>query len=105
MAHFEDELEPVHKAPSLFTLNTFGFKLYGKSDYDVETDSFMSTHYFVALFFPLFPIARYRVISEDGEDGTSYRFLGKGRFRGIDKIHLALFAGLVVYLISTAGLK
>jgi hypothetical protein len=102
VAHFEDELEPVQKAPSLFTLNTFGFKLYGNSDYDVETDSFMATHYFVALFFPLFPIARYRVISEDG---TTYRFLGKGKFRGIDKIHLALFAGLVIYLISTAGLK
>ena len=45
-----DDLEPVRKAPTLFTLNTFGFKLYGKSDYDPESDSFMTTHYFVALF-------------------------------------------------------
>ena len=99
--NYEDELEPVSKAPTLFTLNTFGFKLYGKSDYDSDTDSYMTTHYFVALFFPLFPIARYRVISEDG---STYRFLGKGKFRRSELIHLALFAGLVIYLIATAGL-
>jgi len=98
----QDELEPVRKAPTLFTLNTFGFKLYGKSDYDAETDSYMTTHYFVALFFPLFPVARYRVISEDG---THYRFLGKGKFRRAEMIHLMVFAGLVIYLIATAGLK
>ena len=101
MTQFDDELEPVRKAPSLFTINTFGFKLYGKSDYDPETDSFMATHYFVALFLPLIPIARYRVISEDGH---SYRFLGKGKFRRLEFIHLAVFAGIVIYMISTAGL-
>ena len=99
--NFDDELEPVQKAPTLFTLNTFGFKLYGKSDYDSETDSYMTTHYFVALFFPLFPVARYRVISEDG---SSFRFLGKGKFRRFEMIHLALFAGLVIYMIANAGL-
>ena len=53
------------------------------------------------MFLPLFPIARYRVISEDG---SSYRFLGKGRFRRFELIHLALFAGTVIYMIATAGL-
>ena len=101
MQHFDDELEPISKAPSLFTLNTFGFKLYGKSDYDRETDSYMTTHYFVALFLPLFPVARYRVISEDG---THYRFLGKGKFRQSEKIHLGIFAAIVAYMIATAGL-
>jgi hypothetical protein len=79
MTQFADELEPVRKAPSLFTLNTFGFKLYGKSDYDRETDSFMTTH--------------------------SFRFLGKGKFRRFEMVHLALFAGVVLYLIATAGLE
>lgn len=84
-----EDLEPVRRAPSLITLNTFGFKLYGESDYDAKTDSFMVTHYFVALFLPLFPIARYRVISPS--EG-SYLFIGKGKLRSIDRIHLLTFA-------------
>ena len=100
MNRFPD-LTPVDKAPSLTTLNTFGYKLYGKSDYDDETDSYMTTHYFVVLFFPLFPVARYRVIS----DGDSYQFLGKGKFRGIEWAHLAIFALIVIYMVKNAGLK
>jgi hypothetical protein len=96
------ELSPVDKAPSLTTLNTFGFKLYGKSDHDAETDSYMTTQYFVALYIPLFPVARYRVISEDG---YSYSFLGKGKLRGMDWAHIAIFAAIVLYMIKTAGLK
>jgi hypothetical protein len=96
------ELTPIDKAPSLTTINTFGFKLYGKSDHDAETDSYMTTHYFVALFIPLFPIARYRVIS-DGDNG--YSFLGKGKLRGIDWAHMAIFVAIVLYMIKTAGLK
>jgi hypothetical protein len=79
-----EDLEPVRRAPSLITLNTFGFKLYGESDYDAKTDSFMVTH-----FLPLFPIARYRVISPS--EG-SYLFIGKGKLRSIDRIHLLTFA-------------
>jgi len=100
--NFSDELRPVRSTPSLTTINGFGFKLYGNSDYDPETDSYMTTHYFVALFIPLFPVARYRVISPDG---SSFSFLGKGRLRTIDKVHWAIFACLVLYLIKTAGLK
>jgi len=96
-----NELEPVKQAPSLFTFNSFGFKLYGKSEYDAGTDSFMTTHYFVALYVPLFPLARYRVISQDG---NCYRFLGKGRLRQFDRFHVAMFAGLVTFLIALAGL-
>ena len=102
MTRFDDQFEPIRKAPTLVTLNAIGFKLYGKSDYEPETDSFMTTHYFVALFVPLFPIARYRVISEDG---SSYRFLGKGKLRSFDLAHLALFADVIMYMIATAGLK
>jgi len=97
-----DEVSPVTKAPSLTTINGFGFKLYGKSDYDLQTDSFMATHYFVALFLPLFPIARYRVTSPCY---GSYEFLGKGTLRTIDKIHMAIFAAVVIYAIKNAGLR
>lgn len=89
------------KPPSLTTINTIGFKLYGKSDYDQQTDSFMTTHYFVAFFVPLFPIARYRVISPSY---GSFQFLGRGALRTIDKVHLAIFAAVVLYMIKNAGL-
>jgi hypothetical protein len=102
MTQFDEELEPVRKAPSLTTINAFGFKLYGKSDYDSDTESYMTTQYFVAMFLPLFPVARYRVIEEEG---STYRFLGKGKLRPFDLGHLALFAGVVIYMIATAGLK
>ena len=96
------DLSSMDKPPSLTTINTFGFKLYGKSDPDLETGSYMTTQYFVALFVPLFPIARYRVISEDG---YGYRFLGQGKLRGIDWVHRAGFLAIVFYLIKNAGLK
>lgn len=96
-----DEVTPVTRAPSLTTINGFGFKLYGKSDFDQQTDSYMTTHYFVALFLPLFPIARYRVSSPTY---GSFEFLGKGALRTIDKVHMAVFAALMLYAIRHAGL-
>ena len=82
-------------------INSIGFRLYGKSDYDAGTDSYMATYYFVALYLPLFPLARYRVIREDR---ITYRFLGKGKFRQLDRLHVALFAGLLTFMIAAAGL-
>jgi hypothetical protein len=80
-------LKPISSAPSLSTINGFGFTVYGNSDYDAETRSYIATHYFVALFIPIFPIARYRVIHEAG---GHYRFLGKLPLRAADRWHLWL---------------
>jgi len=87
-------LEPITTAPSLYTLNGCGVALYGNSDRDTETGSYMATYYFVLLFVPIFPICRYRV-KPTGEGG--YRFLGKGKLRTFDKWHLAI--SIVVILI------
>jgi len=85
---------PVSSAPSLFTVNGFGLTLYGSSDYDKETQSFATTHYLVALFVPILPIARYRVIQE----GKQYRFLGKLPFRKIDRWHFGIAAAAIVVM-------
>ena len=53
----------ISSAPSLGTINGFGCTLYGSSDHDTETQSYATTYYFVALFVPIFPLARYRVIT------------------------------------------
>lgn len=79
-------LAPIDSAPSLRTINGFGFAAYGNTDYDQDSESYMATYYFVALFLPLFPICRYRVIST----GNGFRFLGKAPLRTFDKWHLAI---------------
>jgi len=81
------DLKPISGAPWLFTLNGIGFTLYGHSDFDAETQSFIAIYYFTVLFIPIFPIARYRVINEKG---NSYRFLGKLPLRSFDRLHLGL---------------
>ena len=78
-------LKPISGAPSLSTFNGFGFSIYGRSDYDEESCSYVTTHYFVALFVPIFPIARYRVIEHPG---NKYSFVGKLPLRPFDRWHL-----------------
>ena len=88
-------LTPISSAPSLRTINGFGFALYGNSDFDPATHSYATTYYFVALFVPIFPIGRYRVISV----GQEYRFLGKLPLRKADRWHLGIAAPAIVALI------
>jgi archaellum component FlaC len=88
-------LESISSAPSLTTWNTIGFKLYGHSDDDPETGSYVATHYFVALFLPLFPLARYRVI----HTGGGYRFFGKLPLRKGDRWHLGISGALILAVI------
>ena len=85
-------LKPISSAPNLSTINGFGFTLYGNTDSDPINGSHIATYYFTALFIPVFPIARYRVI----QSGNGYRFLGKAPLRQFDKVHLAISLGLIV---------
>jgi hypothetical protein len=91
-----EELKPISSAPSLTTVNTLGFRLYGHSDYDSENKSFVATHYFVAMFLPLFPVGRYRVIQTD----KGYQFLGKLPLRRFDWWHLGIgFAAITIIVL------
>jgi septal ring factor EnvC (AmiA/AmiB activator) len=83
----------------MWTLNGFGFRVYGKSDADPETNSYVTTYYFVALFIPVFPIARYRIINVGG---NKYSFLGKLPLRKMDRWHLAVAAVATVAMIFVA---
>jgi hypothetical protein len=93
------DLKPIDSAPFLGTVNGIGFTLYGASDLRISDMSHVSTYYFVFLAIPLFPIARYRVISS----GDGYRFLGKAKFRPLDFAHIALFVGLLLWLFSSGS--
>jgi len=87
---------PISSAPALGTFNTIGCTLYGSSDYDPETKSYATTHYFVALMLPLLPLGRYRVINVGG---NTYRFLGKLPLRKADRWHLGIVLSGVVAMI------
>jgi hypothetical protein len=88
-------LTPISSAPSLRTMNGIGFTLYGSTDLEPTTGSYLCTYYFVLLAIPVFPICRYRVT----RSGNSYRFLGKAPLRPCDKWHLAISVGLILSLI------
>ena len=88
------DLSPISSAPSLSTIYGIGFSLYGSTDHDNETGSYLSTYYFTFLFIPVFPIRRYRVIPTGG----GYRFLGKERLRAFDKWHLFISLAMIGYI-------
>jgi len=87
--------EPITSLPSLTTFNGFGCMLYGDSDHDPETSSYTTTHYVVALFLPIFPLARYRVISAGG---GQYRFLGKLPLSKGDRWHIGTSMTIIAAL-------
>jgi hypothetical protein len=94
-------LRPISSAPSLRTIKGFGFMLYGDSDHDADTGSYVATYYFVALFIPIIPLARYRVIAE----GNQYRFLGKMPLRRGDRWHLGIAVTSIVAMILIAAIS
>ncbi len=87
------DLKPIKEAPTLHTINGFGTTLYGRSDYDSISETYITTLYFVALFIPLFPIARYRV--KNIGDGK-FSFYGKEPLRTFDRWHIAISIFLIV---------
>jgi hypothetical protein len=89
-------LEPIKSAPSLSTINGIGCTLYGSTEHDISNGSHMATYYFVLFAIPIFPIARYRVIPTPG----GYRFLGKAPLRTMDKWHIAISVGLIIWIFA-----
>ena len=88
------DLEPIDSAPSLYTINGCGLTLYGSTDLDSWSGSYIATYYFVLFFVPIFPICRYRVISSGAK---GYSFLGKGALRTFDKWHIAISAFIMLF--------
>jgi len=94
-------LRPIRSAPSLRTVNGMGFGVYGRSDYDPETNSYVTTHCFCMMFIPIFPVGRYRVTA----DGKGYRFLGGLPLTSWNRVHLgvALAAGVGFVIMAALG--
>lgn len=98
------DLTPISSAPSLSTINGIGFSLYGCTDHDPTTGSYLATYCFVVLWIPIFPLCRYRV----ARTSNAYRFFGQAPLRTFDKWHLAisiigLITALIIGLISSSS--
>lgn len=96
-------MTPITHAPGLRTIDGIGTTLYGSSDYDRETDSYVSTHYFTLLGIPVFPLARYRVRKLSGK---TFQFLGKVPLRSGDIWHrwiALMIGGLIAISFITSG--
>jgi hypothetical protein len=96
--------EPLNSAPTLWTLNGFGTKLYGRDQEDPATGLYLATQYFTMLWIPIFPIARYLVRAY----GDEYQFFAKvdvGNFhswwRRVVAFAMVAVIGAVAYNIAT----
>ena len=67
-------VKQIDNAPSMFTFNGIGTRLYGKRNYDSASQSYIATLYFTILYAPIFPLSAYRVRHAGG---NQYQFLGK----------------------------
>ena len=67
-------LKPIKRTPTLYRMNGCGVSVYGKRDYDAETQTYVKTYAVCFLMVPILALAAYRVV--DARGGGWY-FLGK----------------------------
>ena len=71
-------VKPARRSPALATLNGFGARVYGRSE--PQTDgTYVTTHFLVAVFLPVVPLAQYLVSDATSATGSKsgWYFLGK----------------------------
>lgn len=91
-----DGMEHLSSPPTMRTINTLGTMLYGRSELDAQTESYVATLYFGVLFLPIFPLSCYRV--RDAKP-SGWHFLGQVPFRRQQKAHLAISLAVIAVLL------
>ena len=97
---------PIKDIPNILTINGFGRKLYGRADYHKESNSYITTLYYVFLFIPILPLKRFRVKLEGGyfyivSSSNTYTFMWELPLTKEQKIHRNIFfIALAVLIIS-----
>jgi hypothetical protein len=71
-------IKPLTSAPSMFTYNGVGTKLYGESDRDLNDGTYVATLFAVFVFIPIFPIGSY-LVHDSPQNGSrrAWSFLAK----------------------------
>lgn len=98
-------VDTKNNSPSLGRINGIGTAFYGERDHDAATNSYVTTHFFTFFFFPVIPLAAYRVASAGGR---SYRIFGKVPLSKMAiwyrRVVLAAVASFVLYsMIQSSG--
>lgn len=91
-------LEPIAGPPSLWTVNGFGVGMYGKRDYDRETETYVKTRCVCAVFVPLFALGAYRVADAGAR---SWFFFGQERLSGFARTWNKALGGVAALVILT----
>ncbi len=92
-------MEKIKSAPTLFSINGFGFRIYGNRDEHPETKSYVATHFLTALYIPVIALGAYRIV--ETEEG-SY-FLGKEKLSNFAKNFNYLILSLILTVIGAIG--
>lgn len=103
------DVDTAQRTPSLSTFNGIGARFYGRRDYDAETNSYITVHWFVLLYFPIIPLACYRISDRGHNLYTIYGrvpltpFLRKYRWGSLAAIALLVIWFMVVNGNSNRG--
>lgn len=66
-------LRPIKRAPVLMRINGIGLGMYGRRDFDPETNTYVKTYCFCLVFIPVLALAAYRVVDAD----RGWHFIGR----------------------------
>ena len=91
------DVDGSKKSPTLYTLNGIGATFYGQRNYDKETNSYVTTHWFTILFVPIIPLAAYRVSSTGGNSYSIYGRVPLAPF--LKKYRWAVLAAVILLII------
>ena len=95
-------MRPLASRPWFFRIWGIGSTLLNEErDYDDQTKTYVVTRCFTVFFVPLFPVANYRVRSTH----RARVFLGRVALRPAQKIHLAVAAGIITFLLILASVN
>src|SRR5882724_2938862 len=94
------EMRPIKTAPWLGSLNGFGLGLYGKRDFDAESQTYVQTRCICAIFIPLFAVGAYRV-ADAGH--RTWFFFGKEPISFFAKLWNGIAACAAILLGLTVG--
>lgn len=103
-ARLTHDLDTTQRHPSLRTINGIGARFYGRSDFDAETNSYITVHWFVFFYLPIIPMGRYRISNLGRNRYTIYgRSPLSPALRNYRWLALAAIALMVVWFIIASG--
>lgn len=90
------DMTPITSPPSMHTMNGIGTMLYGRRDFDEETQTYVGTLWFTVFFIPILPVSAYRV----ADAGSGWYFIGRTRVGGKAKLWPIFLLSVVLAIVG-----